>query len=353
MTVLEALLLHTVLQGLLRFLLHVSSVLALLAAPAAAEVAVQEATSSQEAASPAPDPGPLRFEPGARVPSVLIPRDERLVYRAYVNVAIVEANVGWVTQTCAVERRQAPLLATQPVAPGGEVAAITLRAEGRYLGYEMESTLSSRLLPEEWPRIVYSSKSKGSEQRRREIQVGTKDGVPTSSYRRDTKNGAPEGTRIWREAVDRQVPEGTLDMLSAVMMTRTLVRDGLEKISFPLIDKDRVWLLELRRGKEQRMDTGKAGVFEVVEVVLEPRPYPGEDIGKDKLEKFEGVFGIQGSIHLWVEKHTGIVVRIQGDLPLSVLTLGIDVVLDAYSGTPAGFAPVTGKPGSASTTAPR
>ena len=104
---------------------------------------------------------------------------------------------------------------------------------------------------------------------------------------------------------------------------------------------DRVWLLELKRGKEQRMDTGKAGVFDVVEVVLEPRPYPGETIGKDKLEKFEGVFGIQGSIHLWVEKRTGVVVRIQGDLPLSVLTLGIDVVLDSYSGTPAGFAPVS------------
>ncbi len=53
------------------------------------------------------------------------------------------------------------------------------------------------------------------------------------------------------------------------------------------------------------------------------------------------MFGINGSIHLWVEKKTGVAVRIQGDLPIgNLITLGIDVVLDSFSGTPPLFAPV-------------
>jgi hypothetical protein len=128
-------------------------------------------------------------------------------------------------------------------------------------------------------------------------------------------------------------------MLSAVMMARTLIREDHETLRFPLIDKDRVWELKLSRGKTQRMKTG-AGTFDVVEVVLQPGPYPGEVIEKEKLEKFEGVFGMHGTIHLWVDKRTGIAVRIQGDLPVGPITLGIDVILSGYSGTPSDFAPV-------------
>jgi len=76
--------------------------------------------------------------------------------------------------------------------------------------------------------------------------------------------------------------------------------------------------------------------------VLEPAPYPGEQAGGDKAKQFEGVFGIHGSIQLWVQKDSGVAVRIQGDLPINdgMITLGIDVVLDSYSGTPPEFVPV-------------
>ena len=87
---------------------------------------------------------------------------------------------------------------------------------------------------------------------------------------------------------------------------------------------------------------GKFGLASgfVVEVVLTPGPYPGETFEQEKLDQFEGVFGIHGSIHLWVEQRTGIAVRIQGDLPVGPITLGIDVILERFSGTPPEFAPV-------------
>lgn len=298
----------------------------------------REAGSQEASASPAP----FRFEPGADVPTVLIPRAETLVYNAYLEAGIASANVGTVTQTCTVSEQPSSILLTQPAGPAGETASIKLFATGSYLFYDFESTLETRVFPQEWPRISYNSISKGSQTRRREVLLGTKDGKTTSSYRGDTSKGAPGDIRIWRPAKERVIPAGTLDLLSAVFQARTLIREGKEALSFPLIDKDRLWNLTLRRGEERRMELG-AGTFDVIEVVLEPVPYEGEAFA-EKAARFEGVFGIQGSIHLWVEKKSGVTVRIQGVLPVGkddgIFKVGIDVTLDSYSGTPADFAPV-------------
>ena len=341
MVFLEALLFHTVIQGLLRFLAQFALGASMLLAgmPARAEAATQEA-GFQEASAPAGAPKPFLFVPAPGAAGVVIPREERLVYRAYLDLSLVSSHVGTVTQTCTVEQQPVPLVVSKSAAPAGEAASIKLQAEGEYLWYSLESTLETRVLPQEWPRLFYQQRSESSRGiRRREVMLGKREGAGAASYRGDTDKGAPEGTRIWRAAQDRAVPEGTLDMLTAVFMARALIRDGKEQMTFPLIDKTRLWNLTLRRGKEARMETG-AGEFDVVEVVLDPEPYPGESF-EEKKKQFEGVFGIHGSIHLWVERKTGIAVRIQGELPINdgLITLGIDVVLASYSGTPPEFGP--------------
>lgn len=340
MVSLEALLFHTLFQGMRPVFASLAfGALALIQVPRPDEAGLQEA-SLQEASAPPPPPKPFVFVPAEGALGVTVPRQERLVYRTYIDVAVLSAYVGDVTQTCTVEEQAAPLVVTRPTA-AGESASIRLEAKGSYLGYELESTLETRILPQEWPRLLYQQLSDSHRGvRRREVMLGRKNGVAAASYRGDTSKGAPDGTRIWRKAEERAVPEGTLDMLTAVFMARALIASDAERLTFPLLDKTRVWKLTLRRGEERRTETG-AGVFDVVEVVLEPEAYPGEVMG-DKTKQFEGVFGIHGTIHLWVEKKTGVAVRIQGDLPISdgLITLGVDVVLDSYTGTPPEFAPV-------------
>lgn len=293
----------------------------------------------QDASAPPPAPAPFRFDPGAEVPALLIPRDEELVYRAYLEVAITETHVGKVVQTCKVETLKAPLIATAPV-PTGEAASIALSAEAEYLWMDLESRLEARILPQAWPRLLYTSSTTSSQTRKRELWIGTVEGAPRSSFRSDTSKGVPEGSpRRWKEAKERPVPAGSLDMISAVFMTRAMMREQRETLSFPLVDKDRVWLLTLKRGAERRMEL-PAGTFDVVEVLLEPAPYPDEKIDEDKLEQFEGVFGIRGTIHLWVERKTGIAVRIQGEIPIKVGSVEVDVELESFRGTPPEFAPL-------------
>ena len=56
--------------------------------------------------------------------------------------------------------------------------------------------------------------------------------------------------------------------------------------------------------------------------------------------KFEGMFGIRGTLQIWVEAHTGVPVLIQGELPVPVLgSLDVRVELQQAHGTPAEFAP--------------
>jgi hypothetical protein len=281
-------------------------------------------------------------ESAAGSPSLVLPRAERLVYRARIELGPISASVGAVTQTCSVVPYRQTILLAQPPADAGDLesATITIRAKGDYQWYSMDSTIESRILPQAWPRVTYRQISEGTEKRRREIKLGLREGAHSSSYRKDTRDGAEKGTRIWREPKFREVPEGTVDLLTAVFYARTMIREELDELSFPMIDKRHVWQLTLRRGKEKRIKT-KAGTFDVVEAVLDPGVYPGEEIDEDKIERFEGLFGIHGSIHLWVEKHTGVPVHIEGDLPVGLVTLGIDVVLESYEGTPAGFEPVT------------
>lgn len=275
-------------------------------------------------------------------PSLVLPRDERLVYRAHINFGLISASVGRVTQTCSVAPYRRSILLAQPAleADDLESATITINARGDYQWYSMNSTIESRILPQAWPRVTYRQISEGTEKRRREIKLGLREGAHSASYRKDTRKGAEKGTRIWREPSYREVPEGTVDLLTAIFFARTLIREELDELSFPMIDKRHVWLLTVRRGKEKRIKT-KAGTFDVVEALLEPEVYPGEEIDDDKIKRFEGLFGIHGSIRMWVEKNTGVPVSIEGNLPVGPITLGIDVVLESYAGTPAGFVKVT------------
>ncbi|MEW6072515.1 MAG: DUF3108 domain-containing protein [Planctomycetota bacterium] len=291
---------------------------------------------------PAPPAGDLLVPRGEGEVPLRVPRDETLTFRVRVDLGLLSAAVGEVTMTSAVRPYQESLLLTPGVegaAAPRETGQFRIHARGDYSLYSMDATIDTRILPQDWPHLAYRYVHRGSENRRREILVGTKDGRRQSSYRKDTKKGAPEGTRIWKDPRFRDVPAATVDMLTALYLSRSLVCDDLRVLRFPLIDKDRLWQLRLTKGLRRRLETA-GGTFDVVEILLEPSHYPGEKEDEEKEEQFQGLFGIHGSIHLWADRRTGIPVRIQGDLPIGPLTLGIDVELASYAGTAPEFQPI-------------
>ncbi len=284
---------------------------------------------------------PLRLERGENRQSILVPRDEELVYDVHVGWGIIGAALGTVTMSSGVERYRPNLLLPQPGdKEAGERYTCWMKAHayGKHLLYTMDATLESRIQPQEWPRVVYRSTQSGSENRRRELLVGKKKDGIWASYRKDTSRGAPSGTRIWREPVEKEVPEDAVDMISAVYLARTAIADGLSEVRFPLIDKLDLWNMTIKRGEASIQET-PLGKFRVVQVLIDPKPFVGEDVDEERVERFEGLFGLQGQVGIWMHEGTGVPVRIQGILPVGVLELEVDITLTKYKGTPEAFVP--------------
>jgi hypothetical protein len=147
--------------------------------------------------------------------------------------------------------------------------------------------------------------------------------------------------RVWRDAVRREVPHGAIDMLSAVYVARAMVDLGVSKTSFPIVDKQKVWRVEIEKGNTQQQEV-PAGKFDCAQMKLTAGLESGEPGDEDDSKNFQGLFGIQGTIRIWFDAKTGVPVLIQGSLPIPVPLVGdldISVQLKRFKGTPAGFGP--------------
>lgn len=298
-----------------------------------------KATRAVEASLAVADLVPLRIDRGEGEIALFVPRNEELVYEVNVAWGVIGAALGTVTMSSRVDPYKTSLLVPAKPTKGkpGETGWFKAHAYGEHLFYTLDATLDARHQPIDWPRVVYRSSQGGSESRRRELLIGNKDGKYTASYRRDTDKGAPRGTRIWKDPVYREIPAGVLDMTSAVYLVRTFIAGGLESIKFPVLDKLELWDMTISRGPLAQQST-PAGVFDAVQVILVADPYSGEEEREEK--KFEGLFGLHGGIQLWVDRKTGVPVRIQGEIPAGPITLSVDISLASFRGTPTALKPI-------------
>lgn len=321
-----------------------------------------ELTSAAMAKGPAVAAGALRVERGPDELPLFVPPAEKLDFRVELSVGpIRNAGVGRVELSAGVEAYRSGLpLPGQALADEGRMGWLRSLARGGYLGYSVEHEYISRHLPTDWPRVVFRDTQSGSENRRRELRIGVRDGEPLSIYRSDGHCGGCDRRehvvsgafpwqserhcrrckraehRVWRDPVSRALPVDTVDMLSAVYLARSLVLSGELTVTFPLIDRTRLWNVTLERGERAVVET-RAGSFDAYRVVLSTSLPEGEEPTDGE---FEGLFGIRGNIDIWVHASTGVPVLIGGVVPIGPLKLDASVSLSSYQGTPHAFAPL-------------
>jgi len=321
-----------------------------------------------EAVAGADDPslveGSFRVDRGDQ-PPIWVPPGEVLTFGVDVDLGILgEASVGTVTMSSGVEPYISGLpLPGQKIEGGGRMVAwIRCVARGGHLGYELDHEIAVRFLPQEWPHILNTEVQTGSENRKRELKIGLVDGKRTGSYRSDGHcpgcdrrehfvkatlpwnddyhcEGCKRGEhRVWSPPHVREVPEHTVDVLGAVYLARTMVREALPELELAMLQKEDVWLILLTTGELQEIDV-PAGVFRCREVRLTvSRPPEEEDKGE---AKFSGLFGIKGALKIWVQEGTGVPVLIEGDVPLgNIIDLHARVKLTGFLGTPESFVKV-------------
>jgi len=290
-----------------------------------------------------------------------LPKAERLEFDVLLNVAVIgDTRVGSFTLSAGVE----PYLAGLPT-PGAPVEAdakkaawIKGEARGDYLGYALDHKIEARILPQTWPEVVYTDVQRGSENRRRELRYGLFEGEPSAWYRADMHCSSCERRehfleggwftnrrhctkckrgehRVWREPEQRDVPPEAVDMLSALYLARALALDELDEVKFPLLDKTKLWQVTLTRAKT-RVIEARAGRYLCQQVKMTPTVPEGES----HESKFKGLFGIHGTLSIWLERETGIPIRIEGIVPLGPFDLDVALSLRKATGTPEAFRPV-------------
>jgi hypothetical protein len=138
--------------------------------------------------------------------------------------------------------------------------------------------------------------------------------------------------RVWRDPETMDVPEHAVDMVTAMMVARSMVLDHKSSTKFTLVDKDDLWNVEVSlAGRERR--TIEAGTFDAVEVKLVTRK-PGVEKHDDE---FEGLFGLHGTISIWMHEASGVPIEVRGTVPAGPFELDVAIELAAFHGTPPEF----------------
>ncbi|MCA8960100.1 MAG: DUF3108 domain-containing protein [Planctomycetes bacterium] len=281
---------------------------------------------------------------------------ERLVYRGTVRKAGVTVDAG--RATFAVARDDE-----------GRVT-LTARARGEKFGYSLDTSVTTTLSADLTRPAVYHYRQSGSEKREKKVTFGERvadyilekhcmepdcqdrahfvlrqggmfsEDEWVHCYDRDCRIPAH---RHWKHRRHFDLSERHFDVLSAVYYARTLgLAPGSEPIEVPVItDWDR-WRVRVqaREGGKIRV---KAGTFDTFKLTLDPVPEEGTEAD----EEFKGLFGLNGTIHIWVDKATSRPVLVQGKLPFAFMDLHARVELESVVIAPDPVAP-SGESGTAS-----
>ena len=268
-----------------------------------------------------------------------LPFGETLVYRGRVKKAGLSFEAGRATLRVKMDREANPVLEA--------------RAFGEKFGYRMNTRITSTLDPITLRPEQHFTAERGTERRTKKV-VFLDDGAdfirlkhckdpdckdPSHKVKQAKMHGPiPWGTEHvhckdrdckhrshydWRVRSEHRYEGTYVDLLSAIYLARQIEFDpNAEPIVLPIVNDTRRWNVRVR-AKKQKKITVKAGTFDAVQLLLEPLP---GDLGEEK-EKFKGLFGLNGTIQIWVDRTTRRPILIEGTLPFAFLDLHAQVEL--------------------------
>ena len=278
-----------------------------------------------------PIPGLAREDLAEIVPSAL-PLGERLVFRATVEWKGAHVLVGHFE------------LATWSDSDSKKI--LHGRGKGERFGYEIDQKIISVLAqdgvrPESFlntqrgsehhtkklifqdDKIQYLKRSHCREQDCKEkkhlvLEVAWKGPIPWGTekshcYEKECSNTDHE---VWFERKMHEVDEPYVDLLTAIYITRTATFPASgDPLIIPVVNDDSRWLVIVQPMGRQKLKVIE-GEYDSIELSLTPVAADG-----DKKKRFQGLFGIHGTLRVWIDIATGKPLLIEGTLPISILDL--------------------------------
>ena len=290
-----------------------------------------EKKSGNSADDPAPAPA-LAIESLAGIEPAALPLGERLVFRATVEWKGAQVLVGHLELGSFHDENNTTILHA--------------RGKGDRFGYTIDQQITAVLDRDSGQPIAYTNVQRGSEHHTKKLDL--EDGKITYHRREhcrdpectdekhdiaevEWKGPIPWGTRskhcgdrdcgiaaheLWVTKKVHEVDEPYVDLLTSIYVARTasFPKDGSPMI-IPAVNDDHRWLVEVRQ-MQQRKLTVTEGTYDAIELSLTPLASDG-----DNKKRFKGLFGIHGTLRVWIDSVTRKPLLIQGTLPISVLDL--------------------------------
>lgn len=291
----------------------------------------EEKKVENSADEPAPAPA-VAVESLAGIEPAALPLGERLVFRATVEWKGAQVLVGHLELGSFHDENNTTVLHA--------------RGKGDRFGYTIDQQITSRLDRSSGHPIAYTNVQRGSEHHTKQLDF--EEGKITYSRREhcrdpeckdknhdvaevEWKGPIPWGTRskhcgdrdcgtaaheLWVTKKVHEVDEPYVDLLTSIYVARTasFPEDGSPMI-IPAVNDDHRWLVEVRQMQQKEL-TVSEGTYDAIELSLTPLASDG-----DTKKRFKGLFGIHGTLRVWIDSVTRKPLLIQGTLPISVLDL--------------------------------
>ena len=203
------------------------------------------------------------------------------------------------------------------------------RALGHYVIYTLDIRLKSTVDPSTLRSLKFARRQVGSEKREYEIIFDRK--ALTATYRRKTgkfysvkeMDAAP-----WETRSTFPINSKVNDILYTLYFARNIGDKVGNSNYYWFVEKDYIWKARVSVIGEKKIDLGPAGRFDALRIAIEP-DYSEQ---KEKGEQFKGLFGVEGSLEIWVDKKTRIPLIIKGRVPfVYILRPTVSVILSDYS----------------------
>lgn len=216
---------------------------------------------------------------------------------------------------------------------GKEVYRFDARAFGSYLIYTLDIRMTSLVDPETLKSVEFRRREVGTEKRDNRVL-----------FDRDTSKGtflrkkgrfssvAQMDAAPWERRAVFPIHDEVNDILYTLYFARGIGDAVGTRKNYWFVENRDVWKTVVTVAGEQKLPLGKLGTFDTLKITIEPDYSKDENTGN----KFSGLFGVQGTLNVLVDKKTRIPLIVSGELPFGIFRLSVSVVLQdrSLSGTP-------------------
>jgi hypothetical protein len=216
---------------------------------------------------------------------------------------------------------------------GREVCRFDARAFGSYLVYTLDIRMTSLVDPETLRSVEFRRREVGTERRDHRV-VFDREKSEGIFFRKKGRfsSVALMDAAPWERRAVFPISGEVNDILYTLYFARGIGDAVGTRKNYWFVENRDVWKTLVTVAGERKLPLGTLGTFDALEISIEP-DYSGD---KDAGRKFSGLFGVQGTLKVVVDKKTRIPLIVSGELPFVIFRPTVSVVLQDWSlpGTP-------------------